>query len=64
VGARIGWNGGGGHFVVLTGYRSAGKLKEVEVQDPWTGRSTLAVDVFAGNYKNSGTWTHTYLTRR
>jgi hypothetical protein len=64
VGARIGWNGGGGHFVVLTGYRSSGKVREVEVQDPWTGRSTLAVDAFATNYKNSGTWTHTYLTRR
>jgi hypothetical protein len=64
VGARIGWRGGGGHFVMLTGYRSTGRVHEVDVQDPWTGRSTLAVDVFATNYKNSGTWTHTYLTRR
>jgi hypothetical protein len=64
VGARIGWRGGGGHFVMLTGYRSAGKVHEVEVQDPWTGRSTLGVEVFANNYKSSGTWTHTYLTRR
>lgn len=63
VGARIGWKGGGGHFVVLTGYRSAGDVREVEVQDPWTGSSTLAIDAFATNYKNSGTWTHTYLTR-
>jgi Papain-like cysteine protease AvrRpt2 len=64
VGARIGWKGGGGHFVMLTGYRSAGEVHEVEIQDPWTGQSTLAVDVFATKYKNSGTWTHTYLTRR
>jgi hypothetical protein len=64
VGARIGWRGGGGHFVVLTGYRKAGKVEEVEVQDPWTGRSSLPLDVFKTNYKNAGTWTHTYLTRK
>jgi hypothetical protein len=63
VGARIGWNGGGGHFVMLSGYRSRGSVREVVVQDPWTGRSRLPIDVFANNYKNSGRWTHTYLTR-
>ncbi len=63
VGARIGWRGGGGHFVMLTGYRKAGGVREIEVQDPWTGRSSLPIDVFATNYKSSGTWTHTYLTR-
>jgi hypothetical protein len=63
VGARIGWRGGGGHFVMLTGYKSTSGVHEVDVQDPWTGRSTLNVDEFATNYKSSGTWTHTYLTR-
>jgi hypothetical protein len=64
VGARIGWRGGGGHFVFLTGYRKAGALREVEVHDPWTGRSALPLDVFTKNYKSSGEWTHTYLTRK
>ena len=63
VGARIGWSGGGGHFVLLTGYRSAGKVREVDVQDPFTGRSTLPLDQFSTRYKSTGTWTHTYLTR-
>jgi hypothetical protein len=36
----------------------------VEVQDPWTGRSALPLDVFTKNYKSSGEWTHTYLTRK
>lgn len=62
--ARIGWNGGGGHFIMLTGYRAAGGVREVEVQDPWTGSSRLALDVLATNYKSAGRWTHTYLTRR
>jgi hypothetical protein len=64
VGARIGWKGGGGHFVLLTGYRSAGGRREVVVEDPWTGRSSVPVDVFATRYKSTGTWTHTYLTER
>src|SRR4051812_3661324 len=41
IGARIGWSGGGGHFVMLTGYRRAGSAQEVEVEDPFTGRSSL-----------------------
>lgn len=64
VGARIGWRGGGGHFVMLTGYRQAAGVEEVDVQDPWTGRSSLPIDVFKTNYKSQGTWTHTYLTRK
>jgi len=62
VGTRIGWRGGGGHFVLLTGYRSTPATREVEVQDPWSGRSRLALDAFATAYKGTGTWTHTYLT--
>ena len=60
--ARVGWSGGGGHFVVLTGYRWISGRAAVDIQDPWSGSSTLPVDDFAGNYKGSGTWTHTYLT--
>jgi hypothetical protein len=63
VAVRIGWNGGGGHFIMITGYRAAGGTREVEVQDPWTGSSRIALDVLANNYKSAGKWTHTYLTR-
>jgi hypothetical protein len=62
VGARIAWRGGGAHFVLLTGYWTSSGQEEIEVQDPLTGLSTMALDVFAGNYKGAGTWTHTYLT--
>jgi hypothetical protein len=64
VGVRIGWFGGGGHFVMITGYRAAGGAREVDVQDPWTGSSRITMDVLAKSYKNRGKWTHTYLTRR
>jgi hypothetical protein len=63
VAARIGWSDGTGHFVMVTGYRKAGPVRELEVQDPWTGRSSVPLDVFETRYKSSGTWTHTYLTR-
>jgi hypothetical protein len=63
VGARVGWRGGGGHFVMLTGYRRVSGSLDVEVQDPWTGNSMLPISQFATNYKGLGTWTHTYLTR-
>jgi len=64
VAARVAWAGGGAHFVMLTGYRRKGDGGELEVQDPWTGSSLVPLDVFATSYKGSGTWTHTYLTRR
>jgi hypothetical protein len=64
VGVRIGWFGGGGHFVMITGYRAAGGAREVDVQDPWTGSSHISMDVLAKSYKSRGKWTHTYLTRR
>jgi hypothetical protein len=64
VGVRIGWFGGGGHFVMITGYRAAGGAREVDVQDPWTGTSHIPMDILAKSYKNRGKWTHTYLTSR
>jgi Papain-like cysteine protease AvrRpt2 len=62
VAARVGWSGGGGHFVVLTGYRWTGGRAVVDVRDPWSGSTTIPLDEFASSYKGSGTWTHTYLT--
>jgi hypothetical protein len=62
VAARIRWGDDTGHFVVLTGYRRSGGRRELEVQDPWTGSSSLAIEDFTNAYKSSGTWTHTYLT--
>jgi hypothetical protein len=62
VGARVGWSGGGGHFVLLTGCTDAGGKRLVSVEDPWSGRSTIAFDDFADRYKGTGRWTHSYLT--
>jgi hypothetical protein len=64
---RIGWNGGGGHFVALHGYlnKSVGSSIEnwVDVGDPWYGPSSLLYDDFRTKYQNTGKWTHSYTTK-
>jgi len=63
VGARIGWNGGGGHFMVIYGYSRVLNLEYFDIDDPIYGKSHLSVPDFASNYQGSGTWTHTYFTK-
>jgi hypothetical protein len=62
VGARIGWAGGGGHFVMISGCLddATGLL---EVRDPIYGTSELSIASFASSYQGSGSWTHIYYTR-
>jgi len=73
VGMRIGWNGGGGHFILAYGARHdvtfhgfPPKPKVIEtfhVWDPANG-GDAAVVARAGvtNYKSAGSWTHSYTT--
>lgn len=64
VGARIGWSGGGGHFMAIYGYTLiAGLLEFLDIDDPIYGKSHLSYSDFATNYQGSGTWTHTYFTK-
>lgn len=64
VGTRIGWNGGGGHFMVIHGVSKSGLVKYLHIDDPIYGKSVLTYNQFATNYQGSGTWTHTYFTRK
>lgn len=58
---RIGWAGGGGHFVVASGTEDDGF---VWVSDPGGGTTALvAYDTLRTAYRGSGTWTHSYFTR-
>jgi hypothetical protein len=64
LGVRIGWQGGGGHFVVLAGYDDPGTGPGfLRVEDPWYGRSRMAYSAFRNAYQGTGSWTHTYHTR-
>lgn len=61
---RIGWSGGGGHFAVIEGYRVLGG-QWVAIDDPWYGESDVALTTLTGGtYQGTGTWTHTYFTKR
>jgi Papain-like cysteine protease AvrRpt2 len=63
VGARIGWSGGGGHFMAIYGYSTALGDEYLDIDDPIYGKSHLTFADFASNYQGSGSWTHTYFTK-
>ena len=64
VGVRIGWSGGGGHFMCIYGYSLIMGQEYFDIDDPIYGKSHLSVTDFSSNYQGSGTWTHTYFTKR
>lgn len=62
---RIGWFGGGGHFVAIHGCRlSTSGVRMVDVADPLFPECTMPFDEFVSAYKSAvggGRWTTTYL---
>lgn len=56
---RIGWTGGGGHFVAIYGHSG----NNLNIGDPWYGNSIQSYAVFPGGYHGGGTWTHDYYTQ-
>lgn len=62
VGVRIGWDGGGGHFMVLSAYQAL--LNRVEVRDPIYGTTVYDYETFRDEYQGTGSWTHTYYLKQ
>jgi hypothetical protein len=62
IGARIAWNTGGGHFVVIDGFDSGGGSSMVDVQDPWDGHRLISYQGLCTTYPGSGSWSHSYKT--
>jgi hypothetical protein len=69
IAARIVWNRGGAHFIVLDGYRESAAavavtVQMVHVQDPLYGSGFVLYDELAGNYQQlltgGGRWQDTY----
>jgi hypothetical protein len=60
--ARIKWNGGGAHFVVITGYEILPSgARHVDVADPHSPDTTVDYDDLRNAYYGDGTWVDTYL---
>lgn len=64
VGTRIGWSGGGGHFMAIYGVSKILGTKYFHIDDPIYGKSLLTVNQFSTNYQGSGSWTHSYITKK
>ena len=64
VGARIGWSGGGGHFVVIYGISTVAGTEYFDIDDPIYEKSHITVEAFTNSYQGNGSWTHTYFTKR
>jgi len=63
IGCRIEWNGGGAHFVAITGYHDDGVNQGITVDDSCNGRSHVDLAAFPAVYHHhGGTWSHHYLT--
>ena len=60
TGIRIGWSGGGGHFIVGSGVSQNNSM--VMVEDPWYGSSYITYSTLQNAYQGTGSWTHTYFT--
>lgn len=58
---RIGWVGGGAHFVAIDGYGSSPAGDPlVHVKDPYFGDFTVNFNDFLSHYLGSGSWTATF----
>jgi hypothetical protein len=59
---RIQWRKGGGHFVVISEcYTDRNGVRQVTVQDPWTGLgSEVSYYAIVHNFGRAGFWSHTY----
>lgn len=62
VAVRIGWSGGGGHFVVIGGYIDDAN-QTLLIRDPWYGNNSISYTDFLTKYQGTGSWTHTYFTK-
>jgi hypothetical protein len=62
LGVRIQWAGGGGHFVVISGYDEAASV--VTVEDPLNlGPVIVDYATFVSSYQGVGSWSHSYFTQ-
>jgi hypothetical protein len=60
IAARIEWDGGVGHYVLVTGYDTAGD--GLFIDDPRRGTARVGYAAFPRGYDRGGTWTESFWT--
>lgn len=60
--ARVGWKGGGGHFMLITGLHGQPENELVVISDPWYGVSYTSFKNFLTRYQGSGFLTDLFTT--
>lgn len=64
VGVRIRWPDGGGHFLLIDGYREFSSAPEqVHVADPYYGPAYILYSDLVNNYQDGGIWAETFLVQ-
>ena len=64
IGVRIQWSDGGGHFILIDGYREfSSGVPQVHVADPYYGPSYLFYSDLVNAYQDNGIWTDTYFVQ-
>lgn len=60
--AGIEWSGGGGHLIVISGWRDDGSTKYLKVNDPFYDFDEVPIEDLMLKYgpNNSGRWVHTW----
>ncbi len=64
--AFIQWGESGevGHYVAIFGVETKGRSKRVCIDDPIYGEKIMTYTRFRDNYRDLGSWTWTYFTKR
>jgi hypothetical protein len=61
---RVGWAGGGGHFLCIVGWiQAASGVEYYWLSDPIYGVSRVTLATLAGSYQGTGKWSHSYFVR-
>jgi hypothetical protein len=61
LGVRVAWSGGGAHFIMAVG---GGPNDMVQIRDPIYGDSYIPYNTLKTSYQGSGSWTHSYFTKK
>jgi hypothetical protein len=56
---RYGWTGGGGHFIVGSGYNDTSGTRRIAYMNPWPGEGNTVVNYSWAVSASDHSWTHT-----